>query len=96
MDMSTLEDRLKSSLVAALSPVLSLTLTSTSASCTSGAKVTIQIASPVFNDVKLLNRHKLVNAVFEPYLKTGEVHAVTIKALDEKQFGELEEPKSDA
>ena len=44
----------------------------------------VYIASSTFNDMSRIQRHKHVMAAFDAELKTGEVHALTIKADDKK------------
>ncbi|MCJ8277781.1 MAG: BolA/IbaG family iron-sulfur metabolism protein [Bdellovibrionales bacterium] len=39
----------------------------------------VYISSKVFDGMTRINRHKHVMAVFDEELKTGEVHALTIK-----------------
>ena len=67
-----LREALLESLADKITPLLNVTL-ALSGSCTSGAKVEVTIASPSFNDVKTLQRHKMVNAVFAPFLSSGQV-----------------------
>lgn len=44
----------------------------------------VYIAAKIFNGMSRMERHKNVMGVFAEELKTGEVHALTIKA-DEKE-----------
>ena len=41
----------------------------------------VRIASEAFNQMNRIQRHRAIMEVFDPELKTGEVHALTIKAL---------------
>ena len=47
----------------------------------SESKYEVQIVSDVFNGKSLIQRHKIIYALLDNYIKTGEIHALTIKAL---------------
>ena len=51
----------------------------------SGAKYTVEIASDMFLGKNTIDRHKIIYALLDEYIKSGEIHALTIKAhtLDE-------------
>ena len=51
----------------------------------SEAKYTVEIASDMFLDKNTIDRHKIIYALLDEYIKSGEIHALTIKAytLDE-------------
>ena len=82
---SSLESRISSTLQTQIDNILFLSLTF-EGSCTQGAKVTITIVSNIFSGMKPLARHKLVNKAVDDFLVTGELHAVTIKAMDEAGY----------
>lgn len=42
----------------------------------------VYVASAVFKDMSRIQRHKHVMSAFDSELKSGEVHALTIKAED--------------
>ena len=44
------------------------------------AKFTVKIVSDVFLDKSIIDRHKVVYSLLDKYIKTGEIHALTIKA----------------
>jgi stress-induced morphogen len=44
----------------------------------------VYIASAIFTDMSRIQRHKHVMEAFAAELKTGEVHALTIKTDDKK------------
>ena len=45
------------------------------------AKYEIRIISDEFDGKSVIQRHKLVYALLNNYIKTGEIHALTIKAM---------------
>ena len=47
----------------------------------SEAKYEVQIVSNVFDGKSTIQRHKLIYSLLEQYIKTGEIHALTIKAM---------------
>ena len=47
----------------------------------SESKYEVQIVSDVFNGKSLIQRHKIIYALLDNYIKTGEIHALTIKAM---------------
>ncbi|KPA78421.1 hypothetical protein ABB37_06524 [Leptomonas pyrrhocoris] len=44
------------------------------------AKYNVRIVSSVFAGVPLLQRHRMVNALFDEELRSGTIHALTISA----------------
>ena len=51
----------------------------------SEAKYTVEIASDMFLGKNTIDRHKIIYALLDEYIKSGEIHALTIKSytLDE-------------
>ena len=47
----------------------------------SESKYTVRIISNVFKDKSTIQRHKMIYALLDGYIKTGEIHALTIKAM---------------
>ena len=47
----------------------------------SEAKYEVKIVSDVFDGKSLIQRHKIIYALLDSYIKTGEIHALTIKAM---------------
>ena len=47
----------------------------------SEAKYEVQIVSNVFDGKSTIQRHKLIYSLLDHYIKTGEIHALTIKAM---------------
>ena len=47
----------------------------------SESKYTVRITSNVFKGKSTIQRHKMIYALLDGYIKTGEIHALTIKAL---------------
>ena len=54
----------------------------------SESKYTVSIISDVFQGKSTIERHKMIYALLDGYIKTGEIHALTIKAmtLDESKI----------
>tara|TARA_Y100001936_G_scaffold218236_1_gene230749 strand:+ start:5099 stop:5329 length:231 start_codon:yes stop_codon:yes gene_type:complete len=54
----------------------------------SESKYTVNIISDEFIGKTIIQRHKMIYAVLDQYIKTGEIHALTIKAmtLDESKI----------
>jgi len=54
----------------------------------SESKYTVEIVSDEFVDKSIIQRHKMIYAILDQYIKTGEIHALTIKAmtLDESKI----------
>ena len=46
----------------------------------SDAKFTVKIVSDIFLNKSVIDRHKVVYSLLNKYIKTGEIHALTIKA----------------
>ena len=46
----------------------------------SDAKYTVEISSDDFSGKTIIERHKMVYALLDQYIKSGEIHALTIKA----------------
>ncbi len=47
----------------------------------SESKYEVKIVSDVFNGKSMIQRHKIIYALLDSYIKTGEIHALTIKAM---------------
>ena len=47
----------------------------------SESKYEVQIVSNEFEGKSIIQRHKLIYALLDNYIKTGEIHALTIKAM---------------
>ena len=47
----------------------------------SEAKYTVKVMSDIFIDKTIIERHKIIYALLNEYIKSGEIHALTIKAL---------------
>ena len=46
----------------------------------SESKYEVKIVSDVFDKKSTIQRHKIIYALLDSYIKTGEIHALTIKA----------------
>ena len=47
----------------------------------SESKYEVQIVSDIFDDTSTIQSHKTIYALLDSYIKTGEIHALTIKAM---------------
>ncbi len=47
----------------------------------SESKYTVNIVSNAFEGKSTIQRHKMIYALLDRYIKTGEIHALTIKAM---------------
>tara|TARA_B000000532_G_C18500027_1_gene248402 strand:+ start:248 stop:478 length:231 start_codon:yes stop_codon:yes gene_type:complete len=47
----------------------------------SESKYTVSITSNQFEGKSTIQRHKMIYALLNNYIKTGEIHALTIKAM---------------
>ena len=47
----------------------------------SESKYTVSIKSDEFIGKSTIQRHKMIYALLDDYIKTGEIHALTIKAM---------------
>ena len=47
----------------------------------SESKYTVNIVSNAFEGKSTIQRHKMIYALLGRYIKTGEIHALTIKAM---------------
>ena len=46
----------------------------------SDSKYTVIVISEAFDAKSIIDRHKMIYAIVDKYIKTGEIHALTIKA----------------
>ena len=47
----------------------------------SESKYEVQMISDVFNNKSTIQRHKIIYALLDSYINSGEIHALTIKAM---------------
>ena len=45
-----------------------------------GSKFTVTVVSDVFENKSVIDRHKMIYSIVYKYIKTGEIHALTIFA----------------
>ena len=45
------------------------------------SKYTVKVISEIFKDKTIIERHKIIYAALDSYIKSGEIHALTIKSL---------------
>lgn len=53
-----------------------------------GSKFEARVISDSFEGLSTLQRHKLVYAVLDEHIKSGAIHALTIKTLTQKEWSE--------
>lgn len=53
-----------------------------------GSKFEARVVSNAFDGVSPVNRHKMVYAVLDEHIKSGAIHALTIKAYTEAEWAE--------
>ncbi|MFK8076919.1 MAG: BolA family protein [Granulosicoccus sp.] len=53
-----------------------------------GSKFEARVVSDAFEGLSTLNRHKMVYAVLDEHIKSGAIHALTIKALTNSESAE--------
>ena len=42
---------------------------------------TVRVASDIFKGKTIIDRHKVIYSALDSYIKSGEIHALTIKSL---------------
>ena len=47
----------------------------------SDSKYEVKIVSDIFDNKSTIQRHKIIYALLDDYIKTGEIHALTILSL---------------
>ena len=45
------------------------------------SKYTVHVISDIFVGKSVIDRHKIIYAALDKYIKSGEIHALTIKSL---------------
>ena len=53
-----------------------------------GGKYEAVIVSKVFEGISMLKQHKMVYPLLNDHIKTGEIHALTIKSYTPRQWAE--------
>lgn len=56
-----------------------------------GSKFEAVVISDAFDGVSVVNRHKMVYSVLEEHIKSGAIHALTIKAHTESEYASKQE-----
>jgi len=56
-----------------------------------GSKFEAQVVSPQFKDKSTLSRHRMVYAVLDEHIKSGAIHALTIKAYTPDEWQAVEQ-----
>jgi len=55
-----------------------------------GSKFEARVISDSFDGVSTIKRHKMVYAVLDEHIKSGAIHALTIKAFTRDEWAEKE------
>lgn len=53
-----------------------------------GSKFEARVVSDSFNGLSTIKRHKMVYAVLDEHIKSGAIHALSIKAFTESEWAE--------
>ncbi len=56
-----------------------------------GSKFEARVVSAEFEEKSLINRHKMVYAVLDEHIKSGAIHALTIKAHTPAEWAAIEQ-----
>lgn len=59
-----------------------------------GSKFEAVVISDSFAELSTLKRHKLVYAVLDEHIKSGAIHALSIKAFTQKEWSDKEQATS--
>ena len=60
-----------------------------------GSKFEAVVVTPAFEGQSTIKRHKMVYAVLNEHIKTGAIHALTIKAFTPDEWTAAQESSSD-
>ncbi len=55
-----------------------------------GSKFEAHVVSDEFDGLSTIKRHKMIYAVLDQYIKTGAIHALSIKAYTKSEWTEKE------
>ena len=55
-----------------------------------GSKFEARVVSDTFEGLSTLKRHKLIYAVLDEHIKSGAIHALTIRAYTKNEWAESE------
>ncbi len=56
-----------------------------------GSKFEALVISDSFNDLPTIKRHKLIYAVLDEYIKSGAIHALSIKAYTNSEWADIDD-----
>lgn len=56
-----------------------------------GSKFEAVVVSDSFNELPTIKRHKLVYAVLDEYIKSGAIHALSIKAYTNAEWADVDD-----
>ena len=56
-----------------------------------GSKFEAVVISDSFNELSTIKRHKQIYAVLDEYIKSGAIHALSIKAYTNAEWSEVED-----
>lgn len=56
-----------------------------------GSKFEAVVISESFNELTTIKRHKLIYAVLDEYIKSGAIHALSIKAYTNAEWSAVED-----
>lgn len=58
-----------------------------------GSKFEARVISDTFEGLSTLKRHKLVYAALDEHIKSGAIHALTIKAFTKREWADFDPDK---
>lgn len=59
-----------------------------------GSKFEAQVISDAFDGLSAVKRHKMIYAVLDEHIRSGAIHALSIKAYTNKEWAALTQPSS--
>ncbi len=61
-----------------------------------GSKFEAQVVSSAFEGKSTVNRHRMVYSVLDEHIKSGAIHALTIKAYTPEEWQEVQSQADDS
>lgn len=55
-----------------------------------GSKFEARVVSDAFDGLTTIKRHKMIYAVLDQYIKSGAIHALSIKAYTKSEWSDVE------
>lgn len=61
-----------------------------------GSKFEAQVVSPEFEGKSTVNRHRMIYSVLDEHIKSGAIHALTIKAYTPEEWQDVQDQADDS